>query len=125
MARDLLLLIMTRPGLSQRELAKTLGASDQAIQRLVRRMETFDLVSRLTDGRFVRYFPSDGLKKTKEGNYHREKEFCKNIVKRLESEGLSPEVIRQTESELLIEIRKSSLVGVLELSVDPYRTILE
>ncbi|MFQ6127594.1 MAG: winged helix-turn-helix transcriptional regulator [Thermoplasmata archaeon] len=124
-AKELFLLILMRPGLSQRELAKTLDLSDQSVQRLVGRMEDYDLISRLTDGKFVRYFSSDGLKKAKDRNYRREREFRKDILRKLKSDGLKPRIIRQSDSELLVEIQRSRFRAVLELSVDPFNTILE
>lgn len=124
-AKELLLLILTHPGLSQRELAKTLGLSDQSVQRLVRRMEKYELISRLTDGKFVRYFSSDGLKKAKDRNYRREREFRKDILRKLEIDGLKPKTVRQSDSGLMIEIRRSTFKAVLDLSVDPFRTMLE
>lgn len=124
-AKELFLTILGQPGLSQRELAKTLGTSDQSVQRLVKRLEDCDLISRTTDGKFVRYFPSDGLKRAKDRNYMREKEFRKDILRRLEIDGLEPEIVHQSETELLVEIQRSRFKSVLELSVDPFRTVLE
>ncbi|MFQ6106511.1 MAG: winged helix-turn-helix transcriptional regulator [Thermoplasmata archaeon] len=124
-AKELLLLILTKPGLSQRELAKTLGLSDQSVQRLVRRMEDAGLISRMTDGRFVRYFPSDGLKRAKDRNYRREKEFRRDVLRKMEVDGLSPKVIRQSDSDVLVEVQRSRFKAILEISVDPFRTVLE
>lgn len=124
-AKVLFLTILSQPGLSQRELAKILGTSDQSIQRLVKRMEGLDLISRTTDGRFVRYFPSDGLKRARDRNYKREKEFRKDILRKLETDGLEPKIVRQSDAELMIEIHRSRFKSVLELSVDPFRTVLE
>ena len=124
-AKVLFLTILSQPGLSQRELAKILGTSDQSIQRLVKRMEGLDLISRTTDGRFVRYFPSDGLKRARDRNYKREKEFRKDILRKLETDGLEPKIVRQSDAELMVEIHRSRFKSVLELSVDPFRTVLE
>jgi len=124
-AKVLFLTILSQPGLSQRELAKILGTSDQSIQRIVKRMEGFDLISRTTDGRFVRYFPSDGLKRARDRNYKREKEFRKDILRKLETDGLEPKIVRQSDAELMVEIHRSRFKSVLELSVDPFRTVLE
>jgi DNA-binding MarR family transcriptional regulator len=124
-AKELFLTIVGSPGLSQRELARIIGISDQSVQRLVRRMESLEMISRTTDGRFVRYFPSDGLKKAKDRNYMREKEFTREILRRLEADGLEPRVLRQSDTELMVEIRRSRQQSVLELSIDPFSTVLE
>lgn len=124
-AKGLLLVVLTRPGLSQRELANTLGLSDQSVQRLVKRMETHDLISRVTDGRYVRFFASDGLKKAKNRNYGREREFRRNVLRKLENDGLEPRIIRQSSSGLMIEIQRSRFHAVLKLSTDPFQTLLE
>lgn len=124
-AKDLLLLVLTRPGLSQRELANTLGVSDQSVQRLVRQMEQHNLISRVTDGRFVRFFVSDGLKKAKDRNYEREREFRRDVLRKLENDGLEPRIIRQSSSEFMVEIQRSRFHAVIELSTDPFRTLLE
>jgi DNA-binding MarR family transcriptional regulator len=124
-AKGLLLLILTRPGLSQRELANILRLSDQSVQRLVKRMELFDLISRVTDGRYVRFFASDGLKKAKDRNYKREKEFRRDVLRKLENDGLEPSIIRQSGSKFMVEIQRSRFHAVLELSTDPFRTLLE
>jgi DNA-binding MarR family transcriptional regulator len=124
-AKDLFLTILHSPGLTQRELAKAIGISDQSVQRLVRRMESHDIISRTTDGRYVRYFPSDGLKKAKDRNYRREKEFIKKLLRRLEADGLQPRVLRQSNAETKVEIQRSRSKAVLDLSADPFSTVLE
>lgn len=124
-AKQLFLAILDSPGLSQRELARMLDKSDQSVQRLVRQLETYQLVSRTTDGRFARYFPSDGLKRAKDRNYQREREFGKDILRKLEADGLKPNLLRQSETEMMVEIQRSRSKAVLELSLDPFSTVLE
>jgi predicted transcriptional regulator len=122
--RDLYLQLVDNPGFTQTDLAKSMELSNQATVRATKRLENLDLVSKIQDGVFARYFPTDLLLKRKEKDLSRMKAFQDNILKRLRSEGLKPKVIRREGGLILIEFRLGSEKGVLNIYTDPFTTAL-
>ncbi len=122
--RELYLYLVDHPGSTHSELAKSGELSNQATIRATKKLENLGLVSRIRDGVYARYFPTDILLKKKEEDLSRMKSFQKAILKRLRSEGLRPNIIRQESSHVMIEFTLGSEKGVLSISTDPYTTSL-
>jgi predicted transcriptional regulator len=122
--RGLYLLLVDNPGSTQSELARSLKLSNQAAIRGTKRLESLGLVSKIQDGVYVRYFPTDLLSKRREAESSRMKTFQDNILKRLRSEGLKPKIVRRESSLIMIEFRLASEKGVLNISTDPFSTAL-
>jgi Mn-dependent DtxR family transcriptional regulator len=122
--RDLYVHLVDNPGSTQSDLAKSLKLSNQVAIRATKKMENLGLVSKIQDGVYARYFPTDLLSKTKEEDFPRMRAFQDNILKRLRSEGLKPKMIRREGSLMMIEFRLGSKKDILNLSTDPFTTAL-
>ncbi len=122
--RELYLHLVETPGSTQSGLAKSVGMSNQAAIRASKKMERLGLVSRIQDGVYARYFPTDILLRKKEEDSPRMKSFQEAILKRLRSEGLKPKTIRREGSSMIIEFTLGSEKGVLNISTDPFATVL-
>lgn len=122
--RNLYVHLVDHPGSTQSNLATSIGLSNQATIRATKKMEKLGLVTRIQDGVYARYFPTDLLIKLKDDNSSRMKTFQDSILKRLYREGLKPKIIRRESGLILIEFVSGSDKGVLNISTDPFRTAL-
>ena len=98
--------------------------SNQATIRATKKMESLELVSRIQDGVYARYFPTDLLIKLKEDNSSRMKTFQDSILKRLDSEGLKPKIVRREGGLIIVQFMLGSKKGIVNVSTDPYTTAL-
>jgi predicted transcriptional regulator len=122
--RDLYVFLVDNPGSTQSNLAKSLGISSQTATRSTQKLERLGLASKIQDGIYARFFPTGVLMKKKEENFYREKTFQKNILKRLEGEGLKPKVVRQASVSLIVEVSLGTEKSILSISTDPFSTAL-
>ncbi len=122
--RELYIHLVDHPGSTQSDLAKAVGMSNQATIRATKKMEGLDLINRIQDGVYARYFPTDLLLKKREEYASRMRTFQESILRRLRSEGLKPQVIRREEGMILIRLTLGSKKGVLNISTDPYTSAL-
>jgi predicted transcriptional regulator len=123
-ARSIFNAILSSKGISQKELGKALNLNHQAVIWYTGRLCELDLLSAIEDGRYKRYFPTDTLAGKREGGVKRMRSFKDGLMKRLKAEGVSPEVMRSTEKELVLSLKKGSEKVVMILPVDPYATVL-
>ncbi|MFQ6059682.1 MAG: winged helix-turn-helix transcriptional regulator [Thermoplasmata archaeon] len=122
--RALYIHLVDKPGSTQSSLANSLKMSSQTISRATHRLESLGLVNKIQDGVYTRYFPSDLILARKEENFPREKAFQENVLRRLRSEGLKPKIVRRSSSSLLAEISMGRKRGILNISTDPFTTVL-
>ena len=105
-ARSIYLLIIERNGLSQGEICEMLGIKHQAVIWYTRKLETLGLLTILEDGKYRRYYPTDLLRRKRNDNAMRLKAFKEKIVKRFQSEMLSPTVLRSTDEKVVVRISR-------------------
>jgi len=117
--------VMEAPGSTQRELAESLGVSRQAVFKSTNLLETQGLLTSIEDGRFRRCYPTDLLARRREANRARAKSFADVLLKELVSEGLTPQILRRTDRGILTRIARGRTSETLDLSLDPFTTVLE
>lgn len=122
--RELYVHLVDNPGSTQSNLAKSLKVSNQTITRATQKLEKLGLASKIQDGIYTRFFPTDFLMRKRDENFSRQKTFQKNILKRLDSEGLKPRVVRRESVSLILEIRLGTDKAILNVSTDPFTTVL-
>jgi len=69
--------------------------------------------------------PTDVLARKREANRVRADAFGEALVRRLAAEGLSPELLRRDETTLLVRFGMGTQRVLLDLSLDPYGTVLQ
>ena len=123
--RDVFRAVLETQGATQREIAEGLGVSRQAVFKSAGLLEAHKLLTSIEDGRFRRYYPTGFLFQRREANRSRAKGFADGLVKQLESSGLTPHVLRRTDRQLLVRIAHGKAAESLDLSLDPYTTVLQ
>jgi len=117
--------VLDASGTTQRELAEALGVSRQSVFKATNLLEAHKLVTSIEDGRFRRYYATDLLNRRREANRARARAFADALVKRLAASGLTPHVLRKSDTQLLVRIAQGKVAESLDLSLDPYATVLQ
>ncbi len=123
-ARRVLGAVYADGGLSTVELARAAGTSRQSAAALLGTFERLGLVTRVSDGRFVRVYPTRGIEERRERNRPRAKLFCDALLRRLEAEGAVPVVLRRTDDELQVRIGRGAAKASLRLPLEPFGALL-
>lgn len=110
------------PGISLQELAQRVRITRQSVSKIVSELAGFGLLSLDADGRHRRVYPTDLIVRKRESNRTRAQAFGEAVVHRLTDEGLSPELLRQDETTLLVRFGAGVQRVVLEVPLDPYAT---
>jgi len=123
--RDVFRAILEAPGSTQRELAVELSVSRQSVFKFANRLEGHKLATSIKDGRSRRYYPTGLLFARRETHRPRCRAFADRLLKQLQAGGLTPQVLRRTDRQFLVRISKGKSAEALDLTLDPYTTILQ
>ncbi len=123
--RDVFRAILEAPGSTQREVSSELGVSRQSVFKGASVLEGHRLVTSIQDGRFRRYYPTGLLFGRREAHRPRARAFADHLLKQLQAGGLTPNVLRRTDRQLLVRISRGKSAEALDLTLDPYTTVLQ
>ena len=123
--RDVFRAILEAPGSTQREVSSELGVSRQSVFKGASLLEGHKLVTSIQDGRFRRYYPTGLLFGRREAHRPRAKAFADQFLKQLQSGGLTPHILRRTDRQLLVRISRGRSAEAIDLTLDPYTTVLQ
>jgi DNA-binding transcriptional ArsR family regulator len=120
-ARLICTTISENPGISQGELGKTLGMYQQEIGWYTSKLTEKNVLKRVIDGRYRRYYLSEELGNILRSNRKRLNHFKKTLIKALKSDGMNPEIIRSRGDTLIIEIgsKKDKILLKVNLNLIP------
>jgi DNA-binding transcriptional ArsR family regulator len=124
-AREVFRAVLESSGSTQRELAEGLGVSRQSVFKSAALLEAHGLVKTIEDGRFRRYYPTGLLAKRRDAHRPRARAFAGAFLKMLQADGLTPAVLRRTERQLLVRISHGKSAETIDLTLDPYATVLQ
>jgi predicted transcriptional regulator len=122
--RNLYKRILKSPGINQKSLSKELDISHQSVLFLSKKLLSFGLISKLSDGKFIRYYPTDLLETRSEEMKKRNKAFRIDIIKVLKQDGLDPKLIKRTDNFLLVDLLIGSERERVRIETNPYRSTL-
>jgi DNA-binding MarR family transcriptional regulator len=110
------------PGISLLDLADRLTLTRQSGSKVTSELTDAGLLTLVEDGRFRRHYPTDLLERKREGNRPRVRAFSETFMRRLDEEGLFPELLRSEDVRLLVRLGSGSKRVLLDLPLDPYLT---
>ena len=110
------------PGVSLLELSAAVDRTRQSASKIGSELADLGLVTLVEDGRFRRHYPTEILARKREANRPRVRAFADALVHRLGEEGLSPELLRAAEGEVLVRFGAAAKHVVLDVPLDPYVT---
>jgi DNA-binding MarR family transcriptional regulator len=117
--------ILDTPGITQKELSVELNFSHQSINVFTGRLEKENLISMVRDGKFTRYYPTQRLNELELAQRKKLKEFRKWVIKAFKFDGVNPKLIRATDRQLILQITSGQSLKTMNLSVNPFRTLLQ
>ncbi len=113
---------VTQPGTSFQELAGRTGLTRQSVSKIALELAGFGLLSLVDDGRHRRVYPTELMERKREANRRRSNAFADALVRHLEEEDLTPELLRRDETVLLVRFGSGSRRVFLDIPLDPYTT---
>lgn len=108
------------PGISLLELAAAVDLTRQSASKITSELSDLGLLTLVEDGRFRRHYPTEVLGKKREANRPRAKAFAEALVRRLDEEGLAPELLRADGGVVLVRFGPASKHVAFDVPVDPY-----
>jgi len=122
--REMFAYICAHPGLHQRSLSEALGVAHQNVMFLVKRLMDAGLVSKLNDGKYRRYYPTDHMSKKADESRVRKRQFRLDALAFLKRDGLAPKLVRRTDNYLLVDIKVGADPERIRLDTNPYLSVL-
>jgi predicted transcriptional regulator len=120
----ILSLAVERPGNSQGELAYMSGTTNHTVSKVMKALEALGVVSVVTEGNHVRYYPTKYLADMAEVFYSDSKRFSDYLVRKLaDEEGENPKVLKKGVDRMMLELGPKGSRYVLEVGINPYVTI--
>ena len=122
--RRVLAAVYARPGSALSELANFVGMTRQTVASLFGVFEALGVVARVSDGRFLRVYPTKALDERQERHRRRARQFADSFVQRLAADDEKPEVLRRTATDCLIRFGRGASKAVIELALEPHVYVL-
>jgi len=122
--REVYFYILKHPGQHQKSISEALGVAHQNVMFLVKRLLDMGLVSRMRDGKFRRYYPTDHMTKMADENRVRKKQFRMDALTMLKRDGLGPKLVRRTDNYLLVDVTVGARVERIKVDTNPYLSAL-
>jgi predicted transcriptional regulator len=116
--------ITENTGCAQKDLTRALGLNTQVIMWYCNALQKLGLIATIQNGRYKRYYPTELLKTRREMNFKRIKQFRDMLLRKLDDDGLQPELTRSTEGLLIVQIGFRTKKYVLNIKLDPFSTVL-
>ncbi len=124
-ARELYLLLIEKPGLTQKEICNFSKMSNRTVISYLYDLTNFGFIVVRKDGIYRRYYPSKLINELIESYRDRMNNFRKDIKRKLIKDGLNPVVVRAQDNLLQIQIGDQKKYSILKIFANPIITILD
>jgi DNA-binding transcriptional ArsR family regulator len=124
-ATPILRRIIANSGISQKNLKDEVQLNQRTVVRHTTELENAGLIESIQDGKFMRYYPTKLLSKMNDDYRKRTSKFRKHLLDILKKDGVHPKVVRSTDRALHVKITAGENKSVLELSTQPFASIME
>ena len=119
--RNVLLMVIERPGISESEICERLRVSRQTSWRIAKKLLQSGLIKEMKDGRYTRYHPSEFLKELESVYAERRDSVASIIEADIRKIGFSPVIIAHRNGILHLKLEDREMA----FSTDPFRSALE
>lgn len=123
--KDLYLAIKKNPGINQKGLSEKLNISHQSVLFLSKKLIELGLISKLSDGKFIRYYPTKLLEERADEMKSRNKQFRMDLLRFFKTDGLDPKLVKRSDDYMLVDL----LVGMkrerVRIDTNPYISIFK
>ncbi len=123
--RVLLSLVFGNPGNSQSELSEKSKMSHQSVSKTMIYLVSKELISSVSDGSHIRYYPTKLLSDKSENFYNRSKRYTEFLLKKLkEGGGREPKIVKKSVERIILELGPKRGEYTMEIGINPYMTFL-
>ena len=123
--RGLYELIFNNPGCSQRELSENSGMSYGSVSSTMKSLQSMGLISSVSDGSHIRYYPTKLLTEKSDDYYKRSKGFAEFLLNKIQEEtGSEPRIVKKSMERIILELGPKKGKYTLEIGINPYMTFL-
>jgi predicted transcriptional regulator len=123
-ARILYLLLIKKPGLTQKEICKLSKMSNRTVISYLIELTNYEFIKVQKDGIYRRYYPTNLINDLMDSYRNRMNNFRKDIKRKLIKDGLNPVIIRAQDNLLQIQIGDLKDSYLLKIYANPVVTLL-
>jgi predicted transcriptional regulator len=123
-ARKLYLLLITKPGLTQKEICKLSKMSNRTVISYLMELIDYGFIKVQKDGIYRRYYPTKLINELMDSYRDRMNNFRKEIKRKLIKDGLNPVIVRAQDNLLQIQIGDLKETTILKIYANPIVTLL-
>lgn len=116
-------LVMKMPGISQGEASVELGIDRQKARKTLTGLQGFGLIGVIKDGRFSRYYPSEGIPRLLSSQRKQSRTFRRTLVRIMRTDGVNPQIVRLSENEMHVKVLSGRRKRVLFITINSFRDI--
>ena len=119
-ARQVLQAIVEVQGSTPAEIGEAAGISRHAVSRSLESLSALALVHSIADGNRRRYFLSGGLLELVASHRERVKNFTRTLLRKLEADGVHPQVVRHRLDELSVNVNRGGSRALVVIPLNPF-----
>lgn len=123
-ARRLYVLLIKKPGLTQKEICKLSNMSNRTVISYLIELTDHGFVKVRKDGIYRRYYPTNLINDLVDSYRNRMNGFRKEIKRKLIKDGLNPVIVRAQDNLLQIQIGDLKDTYILKIYANPIITLL-
>ena len=116
--------IVKEPGQDSGMLKEEIEASPSHISETLKKMLVIGLISSVRDGRYVRYFPTDGYSQTLKEGISSQKEFLRKLIIKMNAEHLRPKVNELKGGGVNIQFKIPGQMAKIEIPYYPLKNLI-
>jgi len=124
MERRIMAFVLKKSGSTQSEIMKRVGESQQNVQSHLKKLEKYDLVKVLKDGRFRRYYPGSVIQELEKAVQRKSKNFKADFFERLKKGGIEPSIRSFSKTGMIVETSVGSEHSAMIIPFTPISSIL-
>lgn len=122
--RPILRLINKIPGISQKEICKTVNRKQQTLVADILLLERKGLIISKKDGKFKRYYPTAELERRNKANRKRSNQFRQHLLNSMIKDGVEPVILRTTDRKIYVQILSGKEKSNLIININPFEDFL-
>jgi predicted ArsR family transcriptional regulator len=121
--RPILKLINRVPGITQKEICKTVDRKQQTLVADILNLEHIGLIVSKKDGKYRRYYPTDKIKIRSKANRKRSNQFRQHLLNSMIKDGVEPVILRTTDKKIYVQILSGKDKSNLIINTNPFEEL--
>ena len=123
-SQELYQIILNEPGQEKAMLSEKISASKSHVSIILKAMVDMKLISSVKDGKYVRFFPTEESIQIMKEDLASQKSFIRQLVKKMSTEHLQPEVSALKGGGVTIQIKVPGQTARIEIPYHPFESFI-